>query len=103
MNPVPRAACPIQPSHRPIIARSFTTGPTLHASRSATSTTTLTSRPLEVTFGLAASYGLTTAHQAHEWFIDMLRDNEEFEVETDRVGEPPPSFWSETVRGVMVE
>ena len=31
------------------------------------------------------------------------RDHEEFEVETDVPGEPPLSFWSETVRGVMVE
>jgi len=28
---------------------------------------------------------------------------EEFEVETDRAGEPPLSFWSETVRRVVVE
>ena len=27
----------------------------------------------------------------------------EFEVETDQAGEPPLSFWSDTVRGVMVE
>ena len=33
----------------------------------------------------------------------MIRQHEEFEVETDRVGEPPLSFWTETVRGVMVE
>ena len=59
--------------------------------------------PTEVTFGLSPSYGLTTGHEANEWFIDMLHDYEEFEVETDRAGEPPLSFWSETVRGVMVE
>jgi len=33
----------------------------------------------------------------------MLGNCEEFEVETDEPGEPPLSFWSETVRGVMVE
>ena len=57
----------------------------------------------EVSFGLSPSYGLLTAHEAHEWFIEMMREHEEFEVETDRAGEPPLSFWSETVRGVMVE
>ena len=57
----------------------------------------------EVCFRLSRSYGLTTGHEANEWFIDMLRDHEEFEVETDEPGEPPLSFWSETVRGVMVE
>ncbi len=59
--------------------------------------------PTVVTFRLSPSYGLHTALQAHEWFIDMMREHEEFEVETDRVGEAPLSFWSETVRGVMVE
>ena len=33
----------------------------------------------------------------------MIREHEEFEVETDRVGEPPLSFWTETVRQVVVE
>ena len=57
----------------------------------------------EVSFRLSPSYGLTTGHEANEWFIDMLYEHEEFEVETDEPGEPPLSFWSETVRGVMVE
>ena len=35
--------------------------------------------------------------------LEMMREHEEFEVETDEPGEPPLSFWSETVRGVMVE
>ena len=56
-----------------------------------------------MTFRLAASYGLLTARDAHEWFLAMLRNCEEFEVETDRAGEAPLPFWSETVRGVMVE
>ena len=37
--------------------------------------------PTEVTF-------LHTAHEANEWFIDMMHEHEEFEVETDRAGEP---------------
>ena len=59
--------------------------------------------PTEVTFRLSPSYGLTTGHEANEWFLEMMRKYEEFEVETDRTGEPPLSFWTETVRGVMVE
>jgi len=59
--------------------------------------------PTEVTFRLSPSYGLLTALEAHDWFLGMLRNCEEFEVETDEPGEPPLSFWSETVRGVMME
>ncbi len=59
--------------------------------------------PTEVTFSVSPSYGLTTGHEAHEWFIKMMHEHEEFEVQTERAGEPPLSFWSETVRGVMVE
>ena len=59
--------------------------------------------PTEVTFRLSPSYGLTTGHEANEWFIDMMYQHEEFEVKTDEPGEPPLSFWTETVRGVMVE
>ncbi len=59
--------------------------------------------PTVVTFRLSPSYGLTTAHEANERFIDMMYEHELFEVETDEPGEPPLSFWSETVRGVMVE
>ena len=59
--------------------------------------------PTEVTFRPSPSYGLTTGHEANEWFLEMMYQHEEFEVETDREGEPPLSFWSETVRGVMVE
>ncbi len=59
--------------------------------------------PTEVTFGLSPSYGIHTARDAHDWFLRMMREHEEFEVETDRAGEPPLSFWSETVRRVMVE
>ena len=33
----------------------------------------------------------------------MMREHEEFEVETDKDGEAPMPFWSETVRRVVVE
>ena len=56
-----------------------------------------------VTFGLSPSYGLHTAHAAHEWFLEMMHEHEEFEVETDRAREWPVPFWSETVRQVVVE
>ena len=61
------------------------------------------SPPDEVSFGLSPRYGIYTALEAHEWFLAMLYNCEEFVVETDRAGEPPLSFSSETVRGVMVE
>ena len=32
----------------------------------------------------------------------MMREHEEFEVETDTAGEWPVPFWSETVRRVVV-
>ena len=57
----------------------------------------------EVTFPLSPSYGLSTARDAHEWFMRMMREHEEFQVETDRAGELPMPFWSETVRRVVVE
>ena len=37
------------------------------------------------------------------WFLAMMREHEEFEVETDKDGELPMPFWSETVRRVVVE
>ena len=58
--------------------------------------------PTEVTFRLSPRYGLLTALEAHDWFLEMMHEHEEFEVERDRAGEQPLSFWSETVRGVMV-
>ncbi len=63
----------------------------------------MSSPPSEVTFGLSPSYGLLTAREAHDWFLRMMREHEEFEVETDRAGEPPMPFWSETVRRVVVD
>ena len=59
--------------------------------------------PTEVTFRLSPSYGFHAALEAHEWFLGMMRVHEEFEVETDKPGEWPLSFCSETVLGVMVE
>ena len=59
--------------------------------------------PTEVTFSLSPSYGILTAREAHDWFLDMMREHEEFEVETDRAGELPMPFASETVRRVVVE
>ena len=38
-----------------------------------------------MTFRLSPSYGLTTGHEANEWFIDMMYEHEEFEVETDEL------------------
>jgi hypothetical protein len=60
--------------------------------------------PTEVSFALSPSYGFLTARDVHEWFMRMrVREHEEFEVETDKAGELPYSFWSETVRRVVVE
>ena len=59
--------------------------------------------PTHVTFRISPSYGIRTARDAHEWLREMMQEHEEFEVETDRAGEPPMAFWSETVRRVVVE
>ncbi len=59
--------------------------------------------PTVVTFGLSLSYGLSTGHEANEWFLEMMYQHEEFEVETDRAGQWPVPFCSETVRQVVVE
>ncbi len=56
-----------------------------------------------MSFRLSPSYGIHNAREAHDWFLEMMAENEEFEVETDRAGESPISFWSETVRQVVVE
>ena len=44
----------------------------------------MSSPPSEVSFRLSPSYGLLTAREAHDWFLQMMREHEEFEVETDR-------------------
>ena len=54
-------------------------------------------------YRLSPCYGILTAREAHEWFLEMMRENDEFEVETDRAGEWPVPFCSETVRRVVVE
>ena len=59
------------------------------------------SPPDEVSFRLSPSYGLHTAREAHDWFLSLMREYEEFEVETDKAGESPIPFWSETVRQVV--
>ena len=41
--------------------------------------------------------------EAHDWLLRMVVEYEEFEVETDQPGEEAMPFWSETVRGVLVE
>ncbi len=59
--------------------------------------------PTEVSFRLSPSYGVHTARDVHEWFLLMMRSHDEFVVETDRAGEAPIPFYTETVRGVVVE
>ena len=61
------------------------------------------SPPDEVSFRLSRSYGFLTAREAHEWFLKMMAENEEFEVMTDKPGEWPVPVVSETVRWVVVE
>ena len=59
--------------------------------------------PTEVTFGLSPRCGILTAREAHEWFLEMMHEHDEFVVETDVAGEWPMPFWSGTVRQVVVE
>ncbi len=47
--------------------------------------------------------GVHVALEAHEWFLSLMREHEEFEVERDRAGELPVPFVSETVRQMVVE
>ncbi len=49
--------------------------------------------PTEVSFGLSPRYGIHTAREAHDWFLQMMTEHEEFEVETDRAEELPMPFW----------
>ena len=57
----------------------------------------------EVTFRLSRRYGIQTSLDANLWFLRMMQQHEDFEVETDRAGELPIPFWSETIRRVVVE
>ncbi len=66
-------------------------------------TPTASSPPDEVSFRLSPFYGVHTAREAHEWFLLMMRSHDEFVVETDRAGEAPVPFYTETVRRVVVE
>ncbi len=50
---------------------------------------------------MSPSYGLHTAREAHDWFLEMMREHEEFEVETDKPEGLPLPFCSETVRRVV--
>ena len=59
--------------------------------------------PTEVTFCLSPTYGIHNAREAHDWFLKMMAEHEEFEVMTDKRDEWPMPFWSETVRKVVVE
>ncbi len=61
------------------------------------------SPPSEVSFRPSPSYGLLTARDAHDWFLGMMREHEEFEVETDVPGEWPVPVCTETVRRVVVQ
>jgi hypothetical protein len=54
-----------------------------------------------VTFRLSPRYGIRTAREAYEWFLGMIAENEEFVVETDRLGELPVPICNETVRSVV--
>ena len=56
-----------------------------------------------MSFALSPRYGIHNAREAHAWFLAMMAEREEFEVETDKAGEWPVPFWSETVRRVVVE
>ncbi len=59
--------------------------------------------PTEVSFRLSLHYGIHSARAAHDWFLRMMQEHEEFEVETDQPGQWPMPFVSETVVQVVVE
>ena len=61
------------------------------------------SPPTEVSFRLSPSYGLLTARDAHDWFLMMMGEHAEFEVETDEPGEAPMLFVGGTVRWVVAQ
>ncbi len=54
-----------------------------------------------VIFRRSPHYGIHTARDAHDWFLRTMSEHAEFVVETDRAGETPMPFWSETVRRVV--
>ena len=59
--------------------------------------------PTKVTFGLSPLYGIHGARDAHDWFLRMMREHEEFKVQTDRAEEAAMPFWTETIRRVAAE
>ena len=59
--------------------------------------------PTSITFTISRSYGIGSAAEAHDWFLRMMEEHEEFAVETDQPGEESMPFWSETARRVVVE
>ena len=59
-------------------------------------------KPTCVSFCLSPHSGIHSAREAHDWFLSMMQEHEEFEVDTDQPGKWPMPFCSETVRWVMV-
>jgi hypothetical protein len=55
--------------------------------------------PTVVTFRLSRFYRIQNALEAHDWFLSMMREHEEFEVETDWDAQWPVPFWSEAGSG----
>ena len=54
-------------------AGSFSAPPLVRAPRLSIRCEYLDQPPTEVTFGLAPSYGIHNARDAHDWFLDMMR------------------------------
>ena len=63
----------------------------------------MSSPPSEVCFRLSPRYGILTAREAHDWFLSLMHEHEEFQVEMDGAREWPVPFWSKTVRRVVME
>ena len=59
--------------------------------------------PTEVTFGLSPFYDHPLCSRGASFLPKDAQEHDEFEVETDEAWEEPMPFWSETVRGVVVE
>ena len=71
--------------------------------RKATLSAAILQRKTKEGIRLSPSYGIHTAREAHDWFLEMMAEHEEFELETDRAGEWPVPFSSDTVRWMEVE
>lgn len=53
----------------------------------------------QVTFGLSRRYGIHIAREAHAWFLSMVQEHDEFEVETDKAEElPSPSSMAKPLK-----